>query len=268
MSRSAQLKGRVSGAPREELEKIWNIEVWQSRTERTQHAVRHPGQAKRSPQKHREIQQLGDLLVLSHTFRLELFLGHQIYGWRHGHGWHAEPGRQCFHGACHHAKPRPSLTCPKPLAPRWRASKRLVIPTLQGQGGKWGRTVAPLSTIFHLFRAAAWGVTSSRRRSVPKANRLLNSLSRTCRAWKTSYTDTVSRTHSKAWSELNRMMTKCHWLLWKILANNFPLIDRSKLNVISNLCWSPYPKILLSELWVRAKEPLWSEKNWESLKQD
>lgn len=45
--------------------------------------------------------------------------------------------------------------------------------------------LAPFSTAFCLIKAAAaCEATSSSRRSVPRANRLLNSLSRTCRACK------------------------------------------------------------------------------------
>lgn len=47
------------------------------------------------------------------------------------------------------------------------------------------RQLAPFSTAFCLIKAAAaCEATSSSRRSVPRANRLLNSLSRTCRACK------------------------------------------------------------------------------------
>lgn len=123
-------------------------------------------------------------LVLEHTFRLELLLGHQIY-WRwHGHGRHTESSRQCFHRPCHHPQPGPSLTCPEPLAPRRRASKWLVITTLQGRGEERGQTIGLFSAMLCQIKAAARAVTSSSRRSVPKANRLLNSLSRTCRACK------------------------------------------------------------------------------------
>lgn len=112
--------------------------------------VRHDEQraARRNTQK--STQARGVWLVLRHTFRLKLFLGHQIHRGRHGHGGHAEASRQRFHGARHHAEPHPSLACPKPLAPRRRASKRLVIPTLQGQGGEeQGSDDRPLSQ--HVF---------------------------------------------------------------------------------------------------------------------
>lgn len=118
-----------------------------------------------------------------------MFLGHQVHRGRHGHGWHAEAGRQRLHGARHHAQPRPSFAGPKPFAPRRGASKGLVIPALQGREETRrsdNHRPRPLhfSTAFCLIKAAACEATSSSRRSVPRASTLLNSLSRTCRAWR------------------------------------------------------------------------------------
>lgn len=139
-------------------------------------------------------------LVLKRTFRLELLLVDQIYrGW-HGHGRHAESSRQCFHRPCHHPQPGPSLTSPEPLAPRRRASKGLVIATLQGQGEKRGQTIGLFSAMLCQIKAAVWAVTSSSRRSVPKANRLLNSLSRTCRACKKQDTQALSGVRAEAFA--------------------------------------------------------------------
>lgn len=128
-----------------------------------------------------------------------MFLGHQVYGGRHGHGWHSEAGRQRLHGARHHAQPRPSLAGPKPLAPRRGASKGLVIPALQGREKNEkvrqssGRPPLHFSTAFCLIKAAACEATSSSRRSVPRASRLLNSLSRTCRAWRKKNRERVKK---------------------------------------------------------------------------
>lgn len=130
MNRSARPRGRVSGAPGEELER-----TWRSRTKRTEHAVSESGRADATQQtQHMDKQQQHKLYKL--TFRLQLFLGRQIHRGRHGHGGHTEAGGQRFHGARHHPQPRPSLSCSKPLAPRRRASKRLVVPALQRQAEK------------------------------------------------------------------------------------------------------------------------------------
>lgn len=119
-NRSAQPRGQV-------LEELWEeLNVAQG-PERTAHAVSQEAHRNTHTDTHK---------VLKHTFRLELLLVHQIYRGRHGHGRHAESGRQRFHRPCHHPQPGPSLASPEPLAPQRRASKGLVIATLQGQGEK------------------------------------------------------------------------------------------------------------------------------------
>lgn len=84
------------------------------------------------------------------------------------------------------------------------------------------RQLAPFSTAFCLIKAAAaCEATSSSRRSVPRANRLLNSLSRTCRACKkrrrkrkSAQTQSVSAGHPvKLW--LNKLGSETDRSRWQ-----------------------------------------------------
>lgn len=145
-NRSAQPRDQV-------LEELWEELNVTHRSERTAHAVSQEAHRNTHTHTHQYFM-LRSHLVLKHTFRLELLPVDQIYrGW-HGHGRHAESSRQRFHRPCHHPQPGPSLTSPEPLAPRRRASKGLVIATLQGQGAKRGQTIGLFSAMLCQIKAA------------------------------------------------------------------------------------------------------------------